>query len=84
MRILDTYNLRIHIDNGCIVSQLRTKGAVCSMSEPMTRLEMLDFADKLQESAVALREHLALEDPAEAFKLAQAMQFGTDRLEGDL
>lgn len=84
MLILYSDHLKIHVDAGCIVSQLRTKGAVCSMSEPMTRLEMLDFADRLQESAVALREHLALEDPAEAFKLAQALQFGTDRLEGDL
>ena len=84
MKILDTYNLRINLDGDNIIFQIRTKLAVSSVSGPFTRSEALDLADKLQDAATAIRAALAEEDPGSAFERAQAIQFGAERLEGDL
>lgn len=51
---------------------------------PATRLELLQLADELQDAATKIRSILADEEPGSDFVHNQMLQFGADRLEGDL
>jgi hypothetical protein len=55
-----------------------------SILAPASMSDLLDLADKFQDAAIALRAVVAEADPGRAFETNQAIQFGAQRLEGDL
>lgn len=55
-----------------------------SILAPVGMTEILDLADQFQHAAYRLRAIVADADPGRAFETNQALQFGAQKLEGDL
>ena len=85
MDILNSKHLQIRQYNLLTLCfTVKTDGSATTATVPATRLELLELADQLQDAAAKIRSALADEEPGSAFVHNQMLQFGADRLEGDL
>ena len=55
-----------------------------SILSPASMSDLLDLADQFQDAASRLRAIVAEADPGRAFEENLSLQFGANRLEGDL
>ena len=64
--------------------QIGPKAYDLSILVPASMTDLLDLADRMQDAANTLRSIVADADPGRAFEQNLSLQFGAQKLEGDL
>ena len=67
-----------------LVQDLRGNAYDVSILSPASMTDLLDLADQFQDAASKLRAIVAEADPGRAFEENLSLQFGAQKLEGDL
>lgn len=84
IEILDSKGLRIcHLQSQLRVYIHRPEFDL-GLDIPYGSVDFLNLADQLQDGANLLRSIVAESDPGRIFEEHQALQFGAEKLEGDL
>ena len=84
VEILDSKGLRICHLEGQLRVYVHRPGFDLGLDIPYGSVDFLDLADQFQDAAVLLRSIVAESDPGRIFEENQALQFGAQKLEGDL
>ncbi len=84
MDLLTSKHLQIRQHGLTVWTTIKSADSASTVSFTANRLELLELADQLQDAATQIRSMLADEEPGSAFVSNQMLQFGADRLEGDL
>lgn len=84
MDILIRPDISIQYHHPTLYVTLKTPSSKVMSSWTMPVTGLLDLADALQDASTKLRGIVADLEPGEAFERNQAIQFGAERLEGDL
>lgn len=84
IEIIDSKGLRICHLEGKLRIYVHPPGFDLGLDIPYGSVDFLDLADQFQDASVLLRSIVAESDPGRAFEENLSLQFGANRLEGDL
>ena len=84
IEILSTHTLRVDHTGSGLRLYIYKPGCDIAVEIPASFSELLDLADRMQDAACLLRAIVSESDPGRVFEANQALQFGAQKLEGDL